>query len=158
MLLMHKIYTRYPDKVYYLKCKEAIVKTRPESSWKNFFNQRIRWASKAVHYKDKRIFYVLLLTYFVNIGFFILAIASVVSSYWFSFFVLLLFAKILIEFPFVNSVAIFFGQQRLMKYFPFLQPAHILYTIIAGWLGRFGSYQWKSRTIKNKGKSKLVKQ
>lgn len=158
MLLMHKIFIRYPGKVFYLKSREAIVKTKPERSWKNFFNQRIRWASKAVHYKDKRIFYILLLTYFLNIGFLVMAIASVIDFYWLSFLILLLVAKILIEFPFVNSVAIFFGQQRLMKYFPFLQPMHILYTIIAGWLGRFGSYHWKSRTVKNKGTRKLVKQ
>jgi hypothetical protein len=69
----------------------------------------------------------------------------------------MLIAKILIEFPFINSVAIFFGKQKLMKYFPFLQPMHILYTIVAGWLGRFGSYQWKSRIVKNKGTGKLVK-
>lgn len=158
MLLMHKIFSRYPDKVFYLKSREAIVRTKPERSWRNFFNQRIRWASKAVHYKDKRIFYVLLLTYFVNIGFLVMIIASIIDSYWLSFLCLLLFAKILIEFPFVNAVAIFFDQQKLMRYFPFLQPLHILYTIFAGWLGRFGSYRWKSRTVKNKGTRKLVKQ
>jgi biofilm PGA synthesis N-glycosyltransferase PgaC len=47
----------------------------------------------------------------------------------------------------VNSVANFFGQQKLMKYFPFLQPLHIGYTIIAGWLGKFGHYEWKGRRI-----------
>jgi hypothetical protein len=144
--------------VHYLKSKTAIVETQPERSWKAFLNQRIRWASKAVHYKDKKIFYILLLTYLVNINFLILGIATFFNFNWFSFFALFLLMKILIEFPFVNSVAIYFGQQKLMRYFPFLQPFHILYTIIAGWLGRFGSYQWKSRTIKNKGKTKLAKQ
>jgi hypothetical protein len=28
------------------------------------------------------------------------------------------------------------------------QPFHILYTVIAGWLGKFGSYQWKERSVK----------
>jgi biofilm PGA synthesis N-glycosyltransferase PgaC len=55
---------------------------------------------------------------------------------------------VLIEFPFVNAVAIFFGLQGLMKYFTFLQPLHIGYTIIAGWLGKFGYYEWKGRKIK----------
>lgn len=158
MLLMYKIFALFPDKVLYLKSRAAIVKTKPEISWKNFFNQRIRWASKAVHYNDKKIFYVLLLTYLLNAGFFVLAVASVINIYWLPFFILLMIAKILVEFPFVNSAAIFFGQQRLMKFFPLMQPVHIVYTIAAGWLGRFGSYQWKSRTIKNKGRRKLVKQ
>jgi cellulose synthase/poly-beta-1,6-N-acetylglucosamine synthase-like glycosyltransferase len=148
MLLMHKIYMRYPEQVFYLKSKEAIVQTEPEYSWKSFFNQRIRWASKADRYQDRRIIAVLALVYAVNVCFLVLGIASFWKSTWFFFFCMLLLAKILIEFPFVESVARYFGQQRLMWYFPLLQPLHIVYTIIAGWLGRFGSYTWKGRKIK----------
>ena len=143
MLLMHKIFLRYPDKVLYMKNSEAIVTTLPEPSWKKFIQQRIRWASKAVHYKDKRIIYVLALTYLLNVCYLVLAIAAILKIYWLSFLLLLLLAKVLIEFPFVNAAAIFFRQQKLMKYFPFLEPLHILYVIVSGWLGRFGSYECK---------------
>jgi biofilm PGA synthesis N-glycosyltransferase PgaC len=149
MLLMQKIYKMYPEKVFYLKSRDAIVTTIPERTWKDFFNQRIRWASKAVHYDDKRIFWVLVLTYLVNICFLVLGVAAIWNIQWFIYLLLFLFAKIIIEFPFVYAVAVFFRQQHLMKYFPLLEPLHIIYIIIAGWLGRFGSYQWKSRTIKN---------
>ena len=148
MLLMHKIYMRYPDQVFYLKSEEAIVQTEPEYSWRSFFNQRIRWASKADRYQDKRIIAVLALVYAMNVCFLVLGIASFWKSTWLFFFCIMLLAKVLIEFPFVQSVARFFGQQRLMWYFPLLQPLHIAYTIIAGWLGRFGSYTWKGRKIK----------
>ncbi|MBA4166544.1 MAG: glycosyltransferase [Chitinophagaceae bacterium] len=149
MLLMHKIFLKYPHQVFYLKNKNAIVTTEAERSWKDFFNQRIRWASKATHYKDRKIFYVLLLIYLINICFLGLAIASAIHYNWLMFLLLFLIAKIIIEFPFVNAVSMFFGQSSLMVYFPFLQPLHIIYTIIAGWLGKFGSYKWKSRIIKN---------
>lgn len=148
MLLMHKIFKQYPDKVFYLKNRHAIVTTEPAASWKQFFHQRIRWASKADRYDDKRIFWVLLLVYLLNVCFLAGAIAAFWKSTWALLVLLLLLAKVLIEFPFVNSVAIFFGQQKLMKYFPFLQPLHIGYTIIAGWLGKFGHYDWKGRRIK----------
>ena len=141
-----------------MKNSEAIVTTHPEPSWKKFIQQRIRWASKAVHYKDKRIIYVLALTYLLNVCYLVLAIAAILKIYWLSFLLLLLLAKVLIEFPFVNAAAIFFRQQKLMKYFPFLEPLHILYVIVSGWLGRFGSYEWKSRVIKNRGRGNLVKQ
>lgn len=150
MLLMHKVYGKYPDKVFYLKAPAAIVETEPALSWSDFFHQRIRWASKADQYQDKRIFYVLLLVYLLNAGFVVLTVACFFknSSLLYLLLLLLLLAKVLIEFPFVQSVARFFGQQQLMRYFPFLQPLHILYTIIAGFLGRFGSYKWKDRRIK----------
>jgi cellulose synthase/poly-beta-1,6-N-acetylglucosamine synthase-like glycosyltransferase len=148
MLLMHKIFKQYPDKVFYLKNRHAIVTTEPVTTWKQFFHQRIRWASKADSYDDKRIFIVLLLVYLLNVCFLAGAIAAFFKTTWLGLVLLLLLAKVLIEFPFVNSVAIFFGQQKLMKYFPFLQPLHIGYTIIAGWLGKFGHYEWKGRRIK----------
>jgi cellulose synthase/poly-beta-1,6-N-acetylglucosamine synthase-like glycosyltransferase len=148
MLLMHKIFKQYPNGVFYLKNRRAIVTTDPVTTWKQFFHQRIRWASKADKYDDKRIFIVLLLVYLLNVCFLAGAIAAFFKTTWLMLVLLLLLAKVLIEFPFVNSVAIFFGQQKLMKYFPFLQPLHIGYTIIAGWLGKFGHYEWKGRRIK----------
>ncbi len=69
MLLMHKIWKQHPAKVHYLKSKEAIVSTQPMKTWKSFFNQRIRWASKARSYDDKRIFLVLLMVYLFNLSF-----------------------------------------------------------------------------------------
>ncbi|NII24639.1 glycosyltransferase [Pseudoflavitalea sp. X16] len=148
MLLMHKIYKKYPNQVFYLKAKEAIVSTAPAATWKAFFHQRIRWASKADSYDDKRIFWTLLLVYLINVCFLVAAIAACWQNIWLFFCLLLLLAKLLIEFPFVHAVTIFFDQTALMKYFPFLQPLHILYTIIAGWLGKFGKYEWKGRIIK----------
>ena len=65
MLLMHKIWKKYPDKIFYLKSKDAIVQTQPMKTRKEFFNQRIRWASKARYYEDKKIFWVLLFVYFL---------------------------------------------------------------------------------------------
>ena len=154
MLLMHKIYKKYPGLVFYLKHPSVIVSTEPAPTWKAFFHQRIRWASKADSYDDKRIFWTLLLVYLVNIGFLVLGIAACFKLIWLFFLLILLLAKVLIEFPFVHAVAIFFRQQRLMPYFPFLQPLHILYTIVAGWLGKFGHYEWKGRRIeKTSGKS-----
>ena len=147
MLLMHKIYLRWPEQVFFLKSSRAIVSTRPESTWKGFFHQRIRWASKADSYDDKRIFWVLLLVYLVNALFLALAIAACWNSWWGFLLLVLLVAKTMVEYPFVSEVAGFFGQRRLMAWFPVLQPLHIGYTLVAGWLGKFGSYRWKDRKV-----------
>ncbi|HTI11660.1 MAG TPA: glycosyltransferase [Puia sp.] len=147
MLLMHKIYKKYPAGVLFLKNRRAIVTTRPETSWRGFVNQRIRWASKADKYDDKRIFWVLLLVYILNLFFIGLLLASWWNSWYLWLLLLLIVVKTAIEFPFVRSVAGFFGQQHLMVYFPALQPFHILYTVVIGWLGKFGSYRWKERKI-----------
>src|ERR1700722_4134144 len=150
MLLMHKIYKKYPKNVFYLKNKNTIVTTQSQSSWKNFINQRIRWASKADVYDDKRIFWVLLLVYCFNLLFLVLAIAAFWNIQFLLIATVVLILKFFVEFLFVKSVAKFFNQQSLMIYFPFLQPLHIFYIIISGFFGKFGSYQWKGRIVKGK--------
>lgn len=148
MLLMHKIWKKYPKKVNYLKSKETIVETAAAPTWTDFFNQRIRWASKAKHYDDKRIFWVLLLVYLFNLSFPVLAVAAFFNLKYLYALLIFWVAKTLIELPFVTSVSKFFNLQKLLKYFFFFQPAHIAYTIISGFLGSFGKYEWKGRIVK----------
>ncbi len=69
MLLMHKIYKQDAAGVKFLLSQQVIVQTEAMKDWKSFFNQRIRWASKADSYQDKRIFWVLALVYCLNLLF-----------------------------------------------------------------------------------------
>ena len=158
MLLMHKIFKRYPQSVMFLKSTDAIAETQPVKSIRQFFSQRIRWASKANKYDDKRLLPVLAIVYFFNVLMMIIPVISIfynpvlvivncqlsIICYW----LWLLFLKIVVELIFLIPVAKFFSKITLLFLFPFMQPFHILYTIIAGWLGRFGSYKWKGRKVK----------
>lgn len=150
MLLMHKIAVKYPDGIAYLKSPEVIVQTAPVASVKEFFQQRIRWASKADQYEDKRIFWVLLLVYFFNFCLLILPVAIVVTGKWslLSHWLLLLLLKTISELFFLLPVSRFFNKEGLLFLFPLAQPFHILYTVVAGWLGKFGRYTWKDRNVK----------
>ena len=148
MLLMQKINKKFPQRVQYLKSKQAIVSTEPTSSWKKFFNQRLRWASKARYYNDPKIFFVELLVYLFNLSFLALLIASAWDHRFLFWLLALWFAKTIIEFPFVYSVASWFNQGSLLKWFFFLQPLHITYTILVGFLAQFIKYEWKGRRIR----------
>jgi len=145
---MHKIKMRYPENIGYLFSDKAIVTTAAMPDWKSFFNQRIRWASKATSYKDKKVFWVLLLVYFTNLCLFILFVASFFHPKLFLLWLLFILTKALLEMPFMYNVAKFYSLQKLMFWFVVMQPFHILYTIISGWLGRFGTYKWKGRKVK----------
>jgi hypothetical protein len=67
-------------------------------------------------------------------------------------FALLLLAvmltKTLLELILLYPVANFFSNKKLLVFFPLAQPFHVCYTVIAGWLGKFGTYQWKGRKVK----------
>ncbi|MEO7923556.1 MAG: glycosyltransferase [Chitinophagaceae bacterium] len=148
MLLMHKIWKQYPHRVHYVKSKDAIVSTQPMRSWRDFFNQRIRWASKAAHYTDKRILPVLLLVYLVNLSFVLLLVAGCWWSPYWLWLIGFWVGKTIIELPFFIAVAGFFEKQWAVKLFFFFQPLHILYTVVSGLFGQFGKYQWKGRKVK----------
>jgi cellulose synthase/poly-beta-1,6-N-acetylglucosamine synthase-like glycosyltransferase len=51
VFLLQKALSQYPEKVAYLKSKEAIVTTKPVNDWKTLFYQRVRWASKTSSYQ-----------------------------------------------------------------------------------------------------------
>ncbi|MEO8712002.1 MAG: glycosyltransferase [Parafilimonas sp.] len=148
MLLMHKIKMMHPFLIGYLFSSKAIVTTAPMPDWKSFLNQRIRWASKATSYKDKKVLWVLLLVYFTNLFLFGLFIACFFYPKVFLVWLLFILTKALFEMPFMYRVSTFFSLQKLMFWFVLMQPFHILYTIISGWLGIFGTYKWKGRKVK----------
>lgn len=148
MFLMHKISTKFPGRIAYAFSQEAIVDTETEPDWQSFFRQRIRWASKARKYQDKRIFPILLLVYAMNLSLLILMGISFMSLTHFSLFILLLLYKTIVEWRFVFQVLKFFKLQKLMPWFPVVQPLHVAYTVISGFFGQAGSYQWKGRLVK----------
>ena len=148
MLLMEKIHKIYPDRILFLKSREVIVKTKAAETLQEFFNQRIRWASKSDRYIDKKITAVLLSVYLLNAWIFILGISSFFLSKIFYLFLISFLTKTIIELLFLYPVARFFNKQKLLWWFLPAQPFHILYTLIVGWLGKFGSYKWKGRKVK----------
>lgn len=148
MLLMYKIKKHFPGSIHYLKTKEAIVTTPCQPNLSSFFNQRVRWASKSDKYEDKLLIFILLCVYLFNLSIFCLFILALFRpSAWLCFFAFLII-KIAIETAFLLPVSRFYHKKAELLRFPLLQPFHILYILSAGFLGKFGRYQWKGRKVK----------
>jgi cellulose synthase/poly-beta-1,6-N-acetylglucosamine synthase-like glycosyltransferase len=147
MLLMHKITRQHPGRAGFIKSSAAIMMTHPARTWGEFFQQRIRWASKATHYKSPRLFLALLLVYLTNLG--ILATAVLAFFHPPAAWALLAFwmCKFVLEVFFVREVAVFFQQQYLLPYLFLLQPLHIIYIVVSGFFGQFKTYRWKERKL-----------
>ena len=148
MLLMQKISKLYPKKIAFLKSRSAIVETAAAGSVKEFLNQRIRWASKADKYPDKKMTWILLFVYLFNLYLVVSFVLAFIYPRLWIMFMLLMIGKIAAEMIFLIPVSRFFHKQKLLWWFPICQPFHIIYTLIAGWLGKFGSYTWKERKVK----------
>ncbi len=148
LLLMQKIKKIYPGKIFYLKSHDAIMSTRPPQSWREFFRQRIRWASKSGAYSDKKMIASLALVFFLGLDFLILLAAGFFCMYYWIYLLGLWVLKTLVEYSFMIPVAKFFNRMFLLPWFFFLQPLHVVYIVFTGIRSRFGSYEWKGRRVK----------
>jgi len=117
-------------------------------TWKDFFMQRRRWASKTIYYDDKRVLVTLAFVYLFNTLFIVLIIVSFYNPFYFWLFIFYWLLKTIIEIPFVASVANFYNEKKLILYFPLFQPLHIFYTICVGVLSQLGKYEWKGRRVR----------
>ncbi len=147
MLLMKKMQDRFPRRQVYVKQTGAIVTTMAAENLRAFFRQRIRWASKTAHYGHPATMATLALVYLVNLLLLSFAVFCFFSGAW-DWLLTFLIVKTAIEMLFVAPVAGFFGQRRLMIYFPLCQPFHIIYTVLAGTFGALGKVTWKDRVIR----------
>ena len=147
MLLMYKIKNKYPGKVQFLKNKQAIVLTLPQSGIRGFFNQRKRWASKTFAYQERILIAILAFVYLFNCFLFGLMIAGFYNSTFWQLALLLIVLKTIVEWPFIYTVADYYNEKKLLKYFIFFQPFHIFYTVITGIISQTSPYSWKDRKL-----------
>lgn len=146
--LLHKISDSYPDRIAYLKSKQAIVRTAAQENWSNFLQQRIRWASKSAYYKKGALKRVLALVWCYNLLLLIMGLGGLYDGRLLLIFIGGWLIKTMLEWSFVKEVATFFDASKLLRKFIWLQPVHMLYTVIAGLLGVKGGYRWKGRSVR----------
>lgn len=148
MLLLHKILEKFPNSSQYVAHPDAIVRTAVQETWSDFLNQRIRWSSKGGKYGDKRLTAVLAVVYLFNLMLLTLPLLSFFNPKYLHLIGVILALKIVFEWCLLIPAAYFFKKQKLIFIFPFLQPMHILYIVVAGFFGMFGTYQWKGRKVR----------
>lgn len=148
MLLQQKFVSLDPTRVSYCTSPDAIVTTRPAESWREFFQQRIRWASKARHYNERGLLFILIVVYLFNLLLLAMPFMGLLDKDYLWIALALLAMKALVELIFLIPVARFFGMTRSLRWFILLQPLHVVYTVVAGGFSQFRSYAWKGRKVK----------
>ena len=113
-----------------------------------FLQQRIRWASKGKYYEGLFFKLAVILVFLLNCSFLLVFVTSFFIQLLWPVLIVLVIIKTLIELVFLYPVSVFFGNRKLLWIFFPLQPLHILYMVIASFLGNIGKYQWKGRTVR----------
>ncbi len=148
--LMHKIYRRYPGQVAFLKHKDSIVETEAPVSWKAFFEQRRRWASKWESYTYTHVKLLALFIFGSNLAVVINFFLCFLKSYPLDLFLIFLIFKFMLEFLFLRSVLVYFGRKVEIWTFLITETVYPFYVVLFALLGRTGKYNWKNREISKK--------
>ena len=161
--LLHKFHKHYPTTIFFLKSSEAIVETEATQNWKQFYNQRKRWASKWNQHKKVShaaisvfVFLVQVFTLFMFafMGFDLLDIFSsnknylLINSELKSYLYVTFFIKMSIEFLFLFSILYFLNQLKAIFTLPFWWFFYSFYAIFFGIVAQKKGYQWKGRKTK----------
>ncbi|MDB4903919.1 MAG: glycosyl transferase [Mucilaginibacter sp.] len=147
-LLLQKVAERFPNKIGFLKLYEAVVFTHAKHTLKEFLQQRRRWASKSVKYKDKKVVALVVGLWLFNISVLLNFCLGFYDFYFFKLFTVQFFIIYLSELVFLLPVSSFFKRQKLITLLLISIPLYIIYLIYIGLRGNTGSYTWKERVVK----------
>ena len=146
-LMMQRIASKTDWKVVFSTSPEAVVTTRAPKNIREFFSQRVRWASKGAFYQRK--WHIAM-----NVGiwlFFLSIPVAGVASIWIEAIRIPFFIgigiKVSSEVLMLAQSTSFYGRRKLMRDYILAIPFQIGYVLWAGAAGFFGNWKWKSRQL-----------
>ncbi|MDP2688168.1 MAG: glycosyltransferase [Aequorivita sp.] len=149
IFLLEKMKKTFPKQVLFLKSKGSIVATKPQNSWKNVINQRIRWASKTSKQKNLASLLLGILVLFTNISILALPIFMFFDPENLFVYVSLLLFKIIADYLLLRQTAIFFNEKVMFWKFLWQPFLYAIIVLIVAFGSIRGNYTWKGRTFKN---------
>ncbi|SDW50192.1 Glycosyltransferase, catalytic subunit of cellulose synthase and poly-beta-1,6-N-acetylglucosamine synthase [Lutibacter oricola] len=148
VFLLEKMVKKYPEKVMFLKSNNALVKTKTENTWKAFYNQQLRWASKSSAYENKFSQLISIFVFLQNFVIILLLISLLfTTNYW-----LPLAISLIVKF-FIDSILISKTEHLLnvkSAFFHYILSSlcYPFFVSTIGLLAQFNTYTWKERNYK----------
>jgi cellulose synthase/poly-beta-1,6-N-acetylglucosamine synthase-like glycosyltransferase len=143
-LFMLKVKKDFRYEIKLLKSKKAVVYTDPQSTVREFFQQRIRWTYKSKYYKDFDILSLAFIVLILNVSI-IISFILLFTSGNYLLLPLLFGVKTVTDGIFLNKIFTFFNKRKLLRYLILFQIVYPLYISIIGISGNIISYKWKGR-------------
>lgn len=136
---------RQKAKIDVLKSENALIETSAQKSFKDFFNQRKRWASKNTSYNDWQVNTVSAIVFFTCFILLTSATISLFSPLFLYPTTILFLSKLFADTFFLSRVIPFFKEKSLLRYIPLLSLLYPFYIVTTAISGIFGNFDWKGR-------------
>lgn len=141
VFLLQKFLKAYPDRVGYLKQKEALIFTQAQSNWKNLFNQRKRWAAKASAYTS---YFALITAFLVFFG----NLSTILGVFYLAELGPLVVLKLAVDFVLIYLTARLFNQTATLKNYMWVALLYPFITVYIALTSQLKSFEWKGRSFK----------
>jgi len=149
IMLVHKVAKEHSlDSIAFLKSRAAIVRTEAKATWSEFYQQRLRWATKNASAEDWRNTLQLAIV-FLFCWILVIDLALIFVWKWAALlFVGHLACKWLSDYFFLKKMANWFGRMELMKGYWRSQLYHTGYILVIGTMANLvKQYEWKGRKV-----------
>lgn len=140
-LFLQRVRDESQWQIKYATSDEAKVYNAPPATWKKFYNQRLRYASKGFKYPA---IVTLALTgyYFFNLLLCILGVLSLLTLNFPLSLMAIFFGKALVEYVFLKKSGTVLNETRVFSVFPAEFLLHIPYVVYFGLLGNVQKFEW----------------
>ncbi|HOZ31094.1 MAG TPA: glycosyltransferase [Bacteroidales bacterium] len=146
VFLVH--YVSRKHQVGFVKSDEAVVETLPPQSLSDFFNQRLRWASKTSGYRNYFALFVALITFLASVSIIYNGITAIFCTDVVILFLISLIIKTLSELILMIPVCGFYKKCNLLLWILVLSVLHPFYIVITAVVSQLYKPIWKGRKIK----------
>jgi biofilm PGA synthesis N-glycosyltransferase PgaC len=145
IFILEKILKLIPKEVHFLKAKEAIVATLPQSSWTDLINQRIRWTSKTARQKSSFSKPLGMLVFLMNLIVLTGPIYCIAKPNFLTFYLGFIAAKVFLDFYIITMSNTFHKSKIKLGTFLLSTCSYPMVTIIVVLGSLRGAYSWKGR-------------
>jgi len=150
IFLIHEFTKKFSgDKIRFVKTGNQVVSTSGVSTIREFYSQRIRWASKASSFKDINTILILILQFSMATGIIGLAACSLFYGAELAVLsVLLLVIKGVLDYLLLREAVNFFSGKNWLRAYPLSLVLHVFYLVIIGSVSQIKrDYIWKGRKV-----------
>ena len=148
VLLMQKVRLLGTWLIAFADSDKARVTHPCSLSWSSLINQRSRWASNAPLMLSVAPFFFVYLTaaYLVNLFLIGLPILYVFGKFELWPIMIMLFAKLLVDWVIFSLITKRIGRCGLKRFWPFWAVLQPLFIVVVGLMGTMGLFRWKHRS------------
>lgn len=147
MFLLQKFVQHFPNKITYCISRDALVTTKAAPDFVSFFNQRLRWASKSMRFKDAKTLLTVAFVYLFDVLILVNAVAAVNSRLHFNIFLGQILVKCFADIFFLKDVVTFFNRRHLLDLFLPTQLFRLVYVVLTGIGAWIIPATWKGRKV-----------